>query len=324
MRFWLLAAALFGVACTGCSDSGANSAAEKSGTITLALNWFPEAEHGGYYAALVHGYYEEAGLQVIIRPGGPGAPVVSEVATGKATFGVSNADQILIARAQEADVVALMAPIQDSPRCIMVHEESGISRLEELKNVTLAMSAGRPFALFLRKHTDLSGVQIVPYNGGVSEFLRGPKHAQQAYSFSEPFTARQHGAKPRCLMVSELGFNPYTSVLFSDRQTVDGQSEMVSRFVAASIRGWEKYLQDPRETNEYIHSINPEMSLEVLDFGVSALRPLCRTPEAGFGAMDHARWKTLAEQLVDVGLLRPAEADVSRVMWSSAQAGAAK
>ena len=39
--------------------------------MTLQLNWFPEAEHGGYYAALVRGYYRDAGLDVKILPGGP-------------------------------------------------------------------------------------------------------------------------------------------------------------------------------------------------------------------------------------------------------------
>src|SRR5690348_8486856 len=48
--------------------------------VTLQLNWFPEAEHGGYFAALVHGYYREAGLNVRILPGGADTPVVQQVA----------------------------------------------------------------------------------------------------------------------------------------------------------------------------------------------------------------------------------------------------
>ena len=40
--------------------------------ISLQLNWFPEAEHGGYYAARLNGYYAEEGLDVELLPGGPG------------------------------------------------------------------------------------------------------------------------------------------------------------------------------------------------------------------------------------------------------------
>lgn len=285
--------------------------------IVLQLNWYPEAEHGGFYAALVHGYYEEAGLQVTIKPGGPGTRVVALTATGKATFGVANADKILTGCAQEANVVALMAPIQDSPRCIMVHEESGIESLSALKNVTVGMSAGQPFAEFLKRKTDLEGVQIVPFNGGVTTFMRGPEFCQQAYSFSEPFTAKQLGAKPRALMVSETGFNPYTSVLIAERATVDASSEMVERFVEASIKGWKKYLEDPTKTHEHIHSINLEMTQDVLDFGVEALRGLCKADTVSMGSMSKDRWTELAAQLVEIGVFKSDAVDIERVLWKN-------
>ncbi|MDE0735731.1 MAG: ABC transporter substrate-binding protein, partial [Pirellulaceae bacterium] len=54
--------------------------------VTLALNWFPEAEHGGYYAALVNGYFKEEGLDVEIQPGGPGVPIIQNVATKRVMF----------------------------------------------------------------------------------------------------------------------------------------------------------------------------------------------------------------------------------------------
>src|SRR5690348_16914722 len=83
--------------------------------VTLQLNWFPEAEHGGYYAALVHGYYRDAGLDVKILPGEPNSPVVQQVARGMVDFGVVNADNIIFGRAQQAPIVAVMAPLQISP-----------------------------------------------------------------------------------------------------------------------------------------------------------------------------------------------------------------
>lgn len=302
---------LISVLLFGCGKS----TPEPDDAITLQLNWYPEAEHGGFYAALVHGYYEEAGLNVTIKPGGPGTKVVALVATGKATFGVANADKILTGCAQEADVVALMAPIQDSPRCIIVHEESGIESLSQLKNVTLSMSAGQPFAQFLKTQTDLEGVQVVPFNGGVTAFMQGPTYCQQAYSFSEPFTAKQLGANPRALMVSETGFNPYTSVLLAENAIVGASEDVVKKFVAASIRGWETYLDNPKRTHEYIHSINPEMPMDVLDFGVEALRELCTADKVKMGSMTRERWLDLTNQLIEIGVVKPGEVDVDRVLW---------
>ena len=168
--------------------------------VRLALNWFPEAEHGGFYAAHIHGYYAKRNLEVEILGGGPDAPVIQRVSTGAVEFGVTNADDVLYARAQQAPVVALMAPYQINPRCIMVHESSGIERIDQISNITLAMSQRPAFSHYLRWKYPLEGVNIMPYPGNVSQFLANPNFAQQGYVFSEPFVARQQGGDPRALL----------------------------------------------------------------------------------------------------------------------------
>jgi NitT/TauT family transport system substrate-binding protein len=274
--------------------------------LTLALNWFPEAEHGGFYAALFDGYYAEEGLEVRILPGGPEAAVLARVATGTVDFGVENADQVVFGRASGAPVRALMAPIQDSPQCIMVHAASGIERLADLRDVTLAMNPKGAFAQFLQAELALPNVRIVPYTGTVTQFLLDPRTAQQAYLFSEPYIARQAGAEPRCLLVSELGFNTYTSVLVASDRAWERDPELVRRFVRASIRGWERYLADPEPTNARIAALNPEMDAAILAYGVGTLLPLSFTAETernGFGTMTQERWDTLVAQMEALGVI---------------------
>jgi NitT/TauT family transport system substrate-binding protein len=272
--------------------------------VSLVLNWYPEAEHGGYYAALVHGYFAEAGLDVTIIPGGPNTPVLQKVATGAAHFGVSNADQVLLARAQEAPLVTVMAPLQDSPRCLMVHRKSGITRFEQLQHMTIAMSSGAAWAQFLKKRLPLTGVKFIP-PGSVAQFLNDDNFAQQAYVFSEPYVAESQGGDPHCLMVSDLGFNPYTSVLFVNQKTISQQSNLVRRMVSASRRGWATYLKSPDETNTYIHEQNSEMSLEILKFGAQAMKPLCNPPKSSvsLGQMTSERWNDLVQHMTAVGAL---------------------
>lgn len=273
--------------------------------VTLALNWFPEAEHGGFYAALVHGEYAKEGLDVTIIPGGPQAPVIPQVATGSVQFGVDNADKLLLARAQDADVVAVYAPIQTSPRCILVHEESGIKTFENLaaaKNFTLAMNPGQPFAQFLNHQLKLDGVQQVPYPGSLSQFLLDKRFGQQAYNFSEPFSANEKGAHPRTLMLADIGFNTYTSMLLVSRDLLTKDPALVGKMTRASKRGWDRYLQDPAETNAHIHKENPEMSPEILAFGVEALRPLCEVTDSSVG-MKLERWSELITQMKAAGSL---------------------
>ncbi|MFN0197453.1 MAG: ABC transporter substrate-binding protein [Planctomycetaceae bacterium] len=276
--------------------------------VQLQLNWFPEAEHGGFYTADINGYYRDAGLEVTILPGGPNAAMIQKVAGEQVEFAVASADQVLTGRAQDAAVVAVFAPLQMSPRCILVHESSGIKSLEELKGVTLAMSAGAAFAQYMQKKLPLTDVQVVPYPGNVTQFLLDKNYAQQGYVFSEPFVAKKEGGDPVSLMVSDLGFNPYTSILITNEKTIKEKPELVRKVVAAVTKGWQDYLEKPEATNALINKINPEMGLDVLEFGVEALKPLCITAEVDLskmGAMTAERWNDLAAQLVEAEVIEP-------------------
>ncbi len=320
---------------TGCDASKTSSGTEASGKpnptellnsekdgltkVTLQLNWFPEVEHGGYFAALVHGYYKEAGLDVTILPGGPETPVLQQVARQAVTFGIINADNILFGQAQEVPAVAVMAALQTSPRCLIVHESSGIRNFEELKNMTIAMSTSAAFSHYLQWKVPLTGVEIVPYPGNVAQFLLNKNYAQQGYVFSEPFVARKQGGDPHVLLLADLGFNPYTSLLFTDRARIDGEPDLVRKMVAASVRGWKKYLEAPDKTNDYIHQVNPEMDLDILAYGAKTLAPLVQnsTGPQPLGAMSLARWQTLADQLTESGQLKPNAVQVERAFTTS-------
>ena len=282
--------------------------------IRLALNWFPEAEHGGFYAAQIHGYYSTKNLEVEILGGGPDAPVIQRVATGSVEFGVTNADDVLYARAQQAPVVAVMAPYQVNPRCIMVHADSGIEQIDQIENITLAMSQRPAFSHYLRWKYPLKGVNIVPYPGNVSQFLANPNFAQQAYIFSEPFVAKAKGGNPRSLLVADIGFNPYASVLIVTQSTLQEQPDVVRAVVQASIQGWKHYLENPVETNKHINSLNPEMGIEILAYGAKASKSLVLNgvaKEKGLGYMSTERWKDLHDQMEDASLIKSDRDNVS-------------
>jgi NitT/TauT family transport system substrate-binding protein len=273
--------------------------------MVLQLNWIPDAQHGGFYAAQVLGYFADEGLDVRILPGGPGTAAIPKLTMGRCDFAVGNADQVLLAREQGADVVAVFAAMQDSPRCIMVHESSGIKSLDQIKDLTLALGEGKVFAEYLRANVPLENVRIVSYNGAVAKFLIDKNFAQQGYVFSEPLVARARGGDPRVLMMSGIGFNPYSSVLMTRRELLDHpqQLDKVQRFVRAVRRGWRSYLDDPAEVNEAILKDNPDMDIDILAESTAAIRPLCLTENSELGAMRLDRWSTLRSQLIDLRLL---------------------
>lgn len=323
---WTLLAILGLLLSVGCEGSKSDSAPEGSASsakaaglepVVLMLNWYPEAEHAGFYAAKVHGIYEKYGLDVTIRPGGPNAPVAQELMTGRIQFGIGNADDVLLFRQQDANVVALMAPLINTPRCVLVREDSGITSLSGLKGNILQANQGQPFVDFMRSKGMLDGVEIVPYGGSVAKLVTDKKTAIQAYSFSEPLMAQQQGVPVRALMVSDIGFNPYASCLMCNEELVTKNPELVKKMVKASREGWQKYLDAPAESNQVIHKANEQgMTIEALEFGVEKMRPLC-LPEGTkeIGVMTEQRWQELVDQFAALKLIDPNKVKAKSAFW---------
>lgn len=275
-------------------------------TIRLQLNWFPDAQHGGFYAALANGHYQAEGLNVEILPGGPGVGVESKVDLGRVEFGIANAHRILLKRNEGARITAVFASLQKSPRCIMVHEESGIRSFKDLEGVKLAVGSDSAFYKYMQTRLQLKNVSLVTYSGSNAKFLSDKSYAQQAYSISEPILVKRKGAHPVTLMLSDLGFNPYTSCLFTSEKMIDENPDLVRRFVRATRKGWEDYLRDPTSANRIMEKLNREHDLEALNEGAAAVKPLCR-PDDGtkLGEMSESRWQELVLQLQQIDMLGP-------------------
>ena len=73
----------------GCGKENDSSRA----AVTLQLNWKPEPQFGGFYAAEVDGIYARHGLNVRITAGGAGAPTVDMIGAGTVPFAIVSADE---------------------------------------------------------------------------------------------------------------------------------------------------------------------------------------------------------------------------------------
>lgn len=303
-----LGASFLMVGCGGTSSKGTSDASGAK-KVAVQLNWYAEAEHGGVYQAKVDGTYDQAKLDVEIRPGGRATPIAAEVVLGRADFAITNADDVVLYRAAGSDIVALLAAMQDNPRCLLFNAKSEVKTWEDLKGMTLQRQEGQGFVEFLRAKGVLEGVQEVPYHGSVSSLVSDPKIAVQAYSFAEPFLAEEAGASVTTLMVSELGWNPYSSVLVTRGELIRKNPELVAEFVKATQKGWQNYISDPVEGNKAILAANQHgMTAGALEYGSKALVELARPndmPLGEVGKMSADRWKSLVDQMQEMKLIEP-------------------
>lgn len=277
--------------------------------VQLALNWKPEPEFGGFYAAQIEGHYKTKGLDVKILPGGAGTPVVQMVANGQVDFGIVSADEALMSRARGSDVVAIFTVYQKNPQGIMVHADRKFSSIADVykHEGTLALQQGLPYVLYFAKKYGNPKVKMVPYSGGVANFLRDKSFAQQCYIFSEPLVAEQNGVKPQVFLIADEGYNPYATLVVTRRSYYEKNPDLTKRFVEAIRMGWRGYLDQPAAANKVMSDLNKSMDPSIFAKGAEAQKSLIETPETiknGLGKMTEQRWKQLSEQLVDLKLIQ--------------------
>ncbi len=265
--------------------------------VDLVLNWVPEPEFGGFYAADHLGFFEKNGLKVNIIPGGAGTPTVQMLAAGKAQFVITSGGELITARTKGADVVAIYNVYETSPMGLMTHDSQGHKDLQSLlkSEGTLAIQRGLAFVDFLERKFGLGKLKIVPYSGGVAQFVRDETFSQQGFIFSEPVMAKKLGAKPRFFLLSDIGYNPYIEVVAVRGETIEKQLDLVKSFVTSIKQGWEAYNKDPKATNEIMAKLNPAMDLAAMNEGAASQRSLI-----GDGSMNEARWKEQAALLLDL------------------------
>lgn len=294
---------------TGCGEvqEETNSAGSGATKIVFQTDWYAQPEHGGFYQALVNGFYAEEGLDVEILQGGPNANTMQKAALGVAQFSMGRSDQIIEAVAKGVPVVIIAATMQKDPQGIMFHRESGIDDFKDLDGRTIMAVPGLPFVDILRMQYDIE-LSVIPSDFGVDRFLADPSFVQQVFVTNEPYYAAQHGADPGVLLFSETGFRPY-HVWYTSRSFARQNPEAVLAFTRASIKGWRDYLfGDRSEANALIADLNPKMSKGLIRFSVeSMLEHELVTGEGGdpadIGKIDPERLATQIEQLVAIGFL---------------------
>jgi NitT/TauT family transport system substrate-binding protein len=253
----------------------------------------------------VKGYYRQEGLDVSILPGGPYTIPAQVVSTGGAEFAMGSSDRTLEGVAKGLPLLAVAATMQHDPQAIMVHAESPVTRFEDLDGHAVAVQPGSTWFKYLVRRYHLDHTREVPATFTIANFVTDPDYIQQVFITSEPFFARRAGAQVRTLLISDTGFDPYR-VMVTTRSYADAHPEVVAKFVRASLRGWQDYLQDPAAAHAVIEKLNPAMNPDLMTFSHDTLanRHLVDgNSGTEMGKFDPTRWASTGKQLADLKII---------------------
>src|SRR6476661_8060123 len=214
--------------------------------VSFGTNWVAEAEHGGFFQAVADGTYKKYGLDVTIVPGGPNTNNRILLTAGKLDFFMSaNTLQSFDAVANNVPLVAVAAIFQKDPQVFLTHPETKITKLEDLKPLTLLVSKEGITSYFqwLKSEYGFSESKVKPYTFNPQPFIVNKQSAMQGYVTSEPYAVEKAANfKPGVILLADYGFNTYSTLIETRRELVDKKPDLVQRFVDASIIGWYNYL----------------------------------------------------------------------------------
>lgn len=289
-------------------------AAQSLDRVSFQTNWRAQAEHGGYYQAVAAGIYRRYGIECDLRMGGPQQNPAQLLLAGRVDMVMSNGFQALNFVRENVPFLTIGAIFQKDPQILMSHEEAGITGFEQMRGRPILIGAGGRVTYwpFLRARFGFTDDQIRPYTFNIQPFLADKGAIQQGFLSSEPFSAIAGGARPRVHLIADAGFPNYQTTIDVSRRMVTERTDLVQRFVNATIEGWSQYMrsQDIEAANRLIIRDNPDMTAERIAYAVRVMneRGIVMSGDAetlGIGAMTDARWENFYNTMRDAGAMPP-------------------
>ena len=297
----------------GCGEK--DDVLEPSGSkrVELMLDYFPNADHAGIYAAQAGGDFEQAGLDVEIRqPADPAAPL-KQLAAGRVDLAISYEPEVLRARDKGLNVVSVGALVQKPLTSIISLPGGKIRKPADLKGKTVGTAGIDYQSAYLRTILEEAGVDPDSTKvrnvgfGLVPALLTGKVDAVLGGFWNyEGTDLRLRGKHPRIIRMDAAGVPSYNElVLVANADALDRDREKLRAFIGALSRGTRALRTDPEEAIDGLLEANRDLDPELQRAAVKVTLPLFLPPRGKpFGWQDPAQWDAFGAWMKENDLLR--------------------
>jgi NitT/TauT family transport system substrate-binding protein len=286
--------------------TGLCAAAHAADTVTVRLKWFNQAQFAGFYVGQDKGFYKSAGLDVNIQPGGPDFPAVQMVTGGSEQFGVTGADQILIARSKGVPIVALAVIYRRNPFVMFSLKKSGIKTPADWIGKKVGVKIGGNEELIYRSvlakaKIDKSQLTEVPVKFDIAPLLTGAIDVWPGYLINEVIAAEEKGFPVNIVYPSDYGIDFYADTLFTTEAMLKSKPDAVRNFVGATLKGWNTAIAAPEEAAKITAKYGDKLTYDHELAMMKASVPLLKPDGKPVGFMDTAGWSSAQKLLLDAG-----------------------
>ena len=347
--WWLLALpvvvlALLAAGCGGDDDeeTGGTTAAETTEPqemtdVTLQLKWVTQAQFAGYYAALEQGYYEDEGLNVTIKPGGPDIVPEQVVLGGQADFGINWLDNTLATRDQGGKIVNIAQVFARSGMTEVTWKDTGLDQITDLKGKKVGVWLGgnehKLFAALTKNGIDpQKDAQIVAQPFDMNLFLNREVDAAAAMTYNElaqvletknPDSGQLYTLDELNVMkMSDLGTGALEDGIFvtEDWLADEANQDVAKRFLKASFRGWVYCRDNPDDCVQYVLSEGPTLGEGHQKWMMNEINKLIWPNDSSIGVMNQSDYDTTVQIAKDNKIVK---ADPGDGVYTSEYAEAA-
>ncbi|MAQ37144.1 MULTISPECIES: ABC transporter substrate-binding protein [Thioclava] len=281
--------------------------------VTLQLKWVTQAQFAGYYVALDKGFYEDAGLDVTIKPGGPDIGPEQVIAGGGADVIVDWMPAALAAREKGLPLVNIAQPFKKSGMMLTCLKESGIKTPEDFPGHTLGVwffGNEYPFLSWMN-HLGISteggddGVTVLKQGFNVDPLLQKQAACISTMTYNEYLQVLEAGIQPDQLVTfkyEDEGVATLEDGLYVLEENLKDPAfvDKMAKFVKASMEGWKYAEEHPDEAAQIILD-NDETGAQTMEHQVGMMKEVSKLTEGSNGTLDPADYERTVDVLMSGG-----------------------
>lgn len=285
-------------------------AAEK---VTLQLKWVTQAQFAGYYVAKDKGFYEEAGLDVTINPGGPDIAPPQVIAGGGADVIIDWMPSALASREKGVPLVNIAQPYKRSGMMLTCRKETGIKSPADFPGKTLGVwffGNEYPFLAWMSKlgvptTGGAKGVTVLKQGFNVDPLLQKQADCISTMTYNEYWQVIEAGVKPEDLVVfkyEEQGVATLEDGLYvlEDKLKDPKFVETMAKFVKASMAGWDYARKHPDEAVKIVLD-NDATGAQTEGHQKTMMDEVNKLTEGSTGVLDAADYERTVKTIMSGG-----------------------
>ena len=287
--------------------------AEAADKVTLQLQWVTQAQFAGYYVALDKGYYEEEGLEVEIKPGGPDIAPPQVLAGGGADVMLNWMPSALAARERGVPVVNIAQPFKSSGLMLTCRKETGITSPEDFRGKTIGVwffGNEYPFLSWMSQlgiptEGGSDGVTVLKQGFNVDPLLQKQADCISTMTYNEYWQVIDAGLSPDDLVVfkyEDQGVSTLEDGIYALEENLSDPdfADRMVRFVRASMKGWKYAEANPDEAAEIVLD-NDATGAQTEKHQKRMMGEIAKLTAGSNGALDPADYERTVQTLLKGG-----------------------